>query len=142
MGLDGALVTGAGDAVLSQGLTPIVLPPFRNIVIDDIGRITIEPLDGAPGERLEVATIGTIDAAGLKLSKDEDGQIRPVSGPLPRPDQTAKVAQGVLEGSNVNATEELIASIDLQRSFELNMKMISTAKEIDEAGSRLLRMPE
>ena len=60
----------------------------------------------------------------------------------PRPDQTAKVAQGVLEGSNVNATEELIASIDLQRSFELNMRMISTAKEIDEAGSRLLRMPE
>jgi flagellar basal-body rod protein FlgF len=142
VGLDGTLVTGAGDAVLSQGMAPIVLPPFRNIVIDDLGRITIEPLDGAPGERLEVATIGTTDGAGLKLSKDADGQIRPVTGALPRPDQTAKVAQGVLEGSNVNATEELIASIDLQRSFELNMRMISTAKEIDEAGSRLMRMPE
>ena len=50
--------------------------------------------------------------------------------------------QGALEGSNVNATEELISSIELQRSFELNIRMISTAKEIDEAGSRLLRMPE
>lgn len=142
VGLDGTLVNGAGDAVLSQAMTPIVLPPFRNIVIDDLGRITIEPLDGAPGERLEVATIGTTDAAGLKLSKDEDGQIRPVTGQLPRPDQSAKVLQGVLEGSNVNATEELIASIDLQRGFELNMKMISTAKELDEAGARLMRMPE
>lgn len=142
VGLDGTLVNGAGDAVLSQTMATITLPPFRNIVIDDVGRITIEPIDGAPGERLEVATIGTTSATGLKLVKGEDGQIRPTTGPLPRPDQTAKIAQGVLEGSNVNSTEELIDSIDLQRSFELNMRMISTAKELDEAGSRLMRLPE
>lgn len=142
VGLDGALVNGAGEAILSQGMQPIVLPPHRNLVIDEVGRISVEPLDGAPGERLDVGMIGTTKATGLKLVKGEDGQIRPVSGPLPRPDQTAKVVQGVLEGSNVNATEELIASIDLQRSFELNMRVVSTAKEIDEAGSRLLRMPE
>lgn len=142
VGLDGALVNGAGEAILSQGLQPIVLPPHRNPVIDELGRITIEPLDGAPGERIEVAMIGTTTAPGIKLVKGEDGQIRPVTGPLPRPDQTAKVVQGALEGSNVNPTEELIASIDLQRSFELNMRVVSTAKEIDEAGSRLMRMPE
>lgn len=142
IGLDGALVNGAGEAVLSQGLAPIVLPPHRNIVIDELGRITVEPLDGAPGERLEVATIGTTLAQGAKLLKGEDGQIRPVTGPLPPPDQGAKIAQGVLEGSNVNATEELIASIDLQRTFELNLKVVSAAKEIDEAGARLLRMPD
>ena len=50
--------------------------------------------------------------------------------------------QGALEGSNVNATEELISSIDLKRSFELNMRVVSTAKELDEAGTRLLAMPE
>ncbi|MEY4982694.1 MAG: hypothetical protein RIR62_960 [Pseudomonadota bacterium] len=142
IGLDGALVNGAGEAVLSQGLQPIVLPPHRNIVIDELGRITIEPLDGAPGERLEVAMIGTTLAQGLALAKGEDGQIRPQTGPLPAPDQAAKVAQGVLEGSNVNPTEELIASIDLQRSFELNMRVISAAKEIDEAGAQLLRAPD
>lgn len=142
VGLNGELVNGAGDAVLSQAMTPITLPPFRNIVIDDIGRITIEPIDGAPGERLEVATIGTTDAAGLRLTKGEDGQIRPIGAPMPMPNQTAKIAQGVLEGSNVNSTEELISSIDLQRSFELNMRMVSTAKELDEAGVRLMRMPD
>lgn len=142
IGLDGTLVNGSGEAVLDQGLQPIVLPPNRNVVIDDLGRITVEPLDGAPGERVEVATIATTQARGVKLMKGEDGQIRPHSGPLPAPDQAAKVVQGVLEGSNVNPTEELIASIDLQRSFEMNMKVIAAAKEIDEAGAQLLRAPD
>jgi flagellar basal-body rod protein FlgF len=142
IGLDGALVNGAGEAILSDAMQPIVLPPHRNLVVDELGRISIEPLDGAPGERIEAAIIGTTQAAGLRLVKGEDGQIRPANGPMPPPDQTAKVIQGALEGSNVNPTEELIASIDLQRSFELNMRIVSTAKELDEAGSRLMRMPD
>jgi len=142
VGLGGELVNGAGEAVLDQGLRPIVLPPFRKIVVNEVGTISIEPIDGAPGERIELATIATTLATGARLLKGEDGQIRPVTGPVPQPDQQAKVLQGALEGSNVNATEELIASIDLQRNFELNMRVVSTAKEIDEAGTSLLRMPE
>lgn len=139
---DGTLVNGAGEQVLSQGMQPIVLPPFRDIVIDDTGRITVAPQDGAPGEMIEIASIGTTLASGVKLTKGLDGQIRPESGPVPRPDQGAKVLQGVLEGSNVNSTAELIDSIDLQRSFELNMRMVSTAKELDEAGVSLMRLPQ
>jgi flagellar basal-body rod protein FlgF len=41
----------------------------------------------------------------------------------------------------VNATAELIASIELQRTFEMNLRMIQTARDIDEAGSSLLRLP-
>lgn len=142
LGLNGELINGAGEAILSQDQQPIIIPPFRDIVVNELGTITIEPLDGAPGELLEVATIATTLATGQALLKGQDGQIRPATGPLPAPDQGAKVLQGVLEGSNVNTTEELISSIDLQRNFELNLRMISTAKELDEAGTRLLRMPE
>lgn len=140
---DGALVNGAGEAVLNNALQPITIPPFRSIVVNELGAITIEPLDGAPGERVEVATIATTNATPENLIKGLDGHIRPPPGsPLPPPNQGGRIAQGALEGSNVNATEELISSIELQRAFELNIRMISTAKEIDEAGSRLLRMPE
>lgn len=38
--------------------------------------------------------------------------------------------------------EELVSSIELQRTFELNLRMISSAKELDESGARLLRPPE
>ncbi|AWB49656.1 flagellar biosynthesis protein FlgF [Gemmobacter aquarius] len=141
VGLDGSLVNGANEAILGANQQPITIPPFRNIVVDEVGRITIEPIEGAPGERLEVATIATTLANGADLVKGEDGQIRPKTGPLPAADQLAKVRQGVLEGSNVNSTEELISSIDLQRSFELNMRVVSTAKELDEAGVSLMRLP-
>lgn len=140
---DGILRTGAGDAILDQGLQPIEVPPFRSLTVNEIGTISIEPLDGEPGERVEIATIATTLAPGAILTKGLDGQIRPADGrPVPAPDQGGKVLQGVLEGSNVNSTEELITSIDIQRSFELNLRLISSAKELDEAGTRLLRMPE
>ncbi|NBO21487.1 MAG: flagellar hook-basal body complex protein [Rhodobacteraceae bacterium] len=141
-GLDGKLVNGAGDAILDQRMQPIILPPNRQVVIDDVGRIQIQPIDQPNGPLEEVTTIATTLAPGTKLAKGADGQIRSVTGPMPSPDQQAKVVQGALEGSNVNSTEELISSIDLQRSFELNLRMISTAKELDEAGTRLMRMPE
>ena len=46
-----------------------------------------------------------------------------------------------LEGSNINAVEEMIVSLDQQRQFELNVKLIRIAKDIDEAASNLMRMP-
>ena len=52
------------------------------------------------------------------------------------------MVQGYLEGSNVNTVQELIENMQRQRTFELNVRMISVAREIDEAGtSKVLRMP-
>lgn len=141
--LDGRLLNGAGEPVLDSAMAPITLPPFRNVVVDDLGTITIEPLEGAPGERLTVATIATVvPGADVALTKGSDGQIRTPLGTVPAANQGARVMQGVLERSNVNPTEELLASIDQQRGFELNMRLISEAKTLDEAGNRLLGLPE
>ena len=139
----GELTNGAGERVLNAGLTPIVLPPYRNMQITEVGQILIEPSGGAPGERVEVGLIATVvPDEGLLLGKGLDGLIRPVEGAeLPEPNQLASLRQGVLEGANINTTEELIASIELQRAFEMNMQMISTAKELDEAGASLMRAP-
>lgn len=139
---DGSLVNGAGEAMLSDALQPITVPPFRSFQVDDAGIITIEPQGGATGEKVQVARLGTVNPEGVALHKGLDGQIRMADGTVPPPDQSARVLQGVREGSNVNATEELIASIDLQRSFEINLRMITTARELDEAGARLMRMPD
>lgn len=143
IGNGGALLNGAGEQMLNIQMEPIVLPPFRDLVVDDLGQITIQPLDAVDGERVAVAVLATINPADdLPLQKSADGRIRPADGTaLPPPDQQARVLQGVREGSNVNATAELIASIELQRTFELNLRMIQTARDIDESGSALLRMP-
>ena len=140
--VDGTLMNGAGQTMLDGALQPIVLPPLRSMVIDDLGQVMIEPLDGPPGQMVRAATLASVVPNGVDLQKSPDGLIRAVDAPLPPPDQRARIVQGMLESSNVNAIEELVQSIDLQRTFELNMKMISTAKDLDESGTRLLRMPD
>lgn len=142
IGPDGRLLNGAGDLMLDTALQPINLPPSRAIVVDQSGTIWIEPLGGAPGEQVQVATLATVVVQDETLEKGGDGQVRTTDGTVPPPNQGARVMQGVLEGANVNVTEELVASIDLQRTFEINLRMITTAQEVDEAGARLMRMPE
>lgn len=141
--IDGTLKNGAGEAMLGPDLQPIQLPDYRNIRITDIGEIFIEPVGAVGGETVLAGVLATvIPDEGLKLTKGLDGQIRPVEGPLPPPDQRAEVLQGTLEGSNVNPVEELLASMQMQREFELGMRMVMTAREIDEGGAQVLQAPE
>ena len=137
----GRLVNGANELMLNAAFEPIVVPPYRSIQITEVGQVVIEPIGGAEGEKIEIGLLATVVPDGEQLSKSEDALIRRVDGTVPEPNQMAIVRQGVLEGSNVNATEELLATIDIQRGFEMNMKMITTAKELDEAGASLMRPP-
>jgi flagellar basal-body rod protein FlgF len=73
--------------------------------------------------------------------KSLDGHIRKVDGTVPAVDQTARFGQGYLEASNVSAIEELINNIDMQRQFEINIKLIKKASDLDEVGSKLLSLP-
>ncbi|OZA92704.1 MAG: flagellar basal body rod protein FlgG, partial [Erythrobacter sp. 34-65-8] len=40
------------------------------------------------------------------------------------------IRQGMLEASNVNVVEELVAMIEAQRAYEINSKMISAVDEM------------
>jgi flagellar basal-body rod protein FlgF len=48
----------------------------------------------------------------------------------------------MLEASNVNSVEELISTMELQRQFEVSIKLISLAEDIDRAGAEVMRLPE
>jgi flagellar basal-body rod protein FlgF len=139
----GLLTDGAGNPMLDSAQAQIVIPPFQSMTIDDVGQIVIEPMGGAAGETEVVGVLATVKPdAGTTLQKSDDGHIRLPDGKVPVPNQGARVVQGVLERSNVNTTEELIASIELQRSFEVNLRLITAARDMDEAGASLMRMPE
>lgn len=139
----GLLRNGAGELMLDTNLNPITLPAYRQLIVDELGQISIEGVDAAPGEFAPVATLATVvPDPDLVLLKSEDGNIRDPMGALPAPNQQSRIVQGMLEGSNVNTVEELVSSIELQRSFEIGIKMISMAKELDESGTRIMRMPD
>ena len=73
--------------------------------------------------------------------KSLDGHLRLASGGVPGADQTAVLSQGFLESSNIDAVSELIGSMEDQRQFEINIKLISLSKEIDEGGASIMRLP-
>jgi len=137
---EGQLVNGAGALVLSQNLQPIQVPPFRKLIVTEGGELLIEPLAGEPGVTEALGQLGLVSGEGLELKKDDDGEIRPVGAELVA-DQNVKIRQGFLEESNVNPIDELVASMGYQRSYELNLKLIKMASEMDQSTSSLLRMP-
>ena len=62
------------------------------------------------------------------LQRGDDGLFRAADGDLPA-DADARVQDGALEGSNVNAVETMVAMIAAARQFELQMKMLQNAEE-------------
>ena len=139
----GFLIDGAGSKVLDNGGAPLEIPGNKKLIVAENGDVFIEPLNGAPGERQQVGTIGTSLGGSEEdpLIKSLDGHLRLSSGGIPDADQAAVLSQGFLEGSNIDAVSELVGTMEDQRQFEINIKLISLSKEIDEGGSSLMRLP-
>ncbi len=54
------------------------------------------------------------------------------------PMATARLADGVLEGSNVNAVGTMVDMIAAARQFEAQMKLLTTAETNDKTAAQLL----
>ena len=139
----GLLIDGAGSKVLDNAGAPLEIPGNKKLIVAENGNVFIEPLNGAPGERQLVGTIGTSLGGSEEdpLIKSLDGHLRLSSGGIPDADQAAVLSQGFLEGSNIDAVSELVGTMEDQRQFEINIKLISLSKEIDEGGSSLMKLP-
>ena len=149
---NGELLDGAGNKVLDAGMQPLVIPAFREINITAQGEILIQPIAAAPGELpVNAGTIATyVPQEGDILKKSLDGRIRfepniNQDGTIEQvpiePNQQGKLVNGFLEKSNVNAVEEMVNTIDQMRKFEMHVKLIQMAEELDQAGASLLRIP-
>jgi flagellar basal-body rod protein FlgF len=138
---DGTLRDGTGTQPLSVDLEPITIPPHRKISISGDGIIEIEPLNAPLGQRVRVGQLATTFGSEVPLGKTIDGFVRPVDGSVPEPDNRTVLLSGFLEGSNVQSVDELVTGIDQSRAYEINVKFITTAQEIDEASASLMRMP-
>ncbi len=114
---------------------------MSKIEIGRDGTISVLP-QGAPAEEMEeidrIKLVKTNDSA---LFKDTNGLFRHKEPNQPyEADPTVQIMTGAIEGSNVNAVGEMTALIDLQRQFEMQVKMMSTAEEMDKSSDSLLRM--
>ena len=138
---DGSLENGTSQKILNTELVPIQVPDHRSLKISDDGEVIIEPRGSPQGTEQRIGKIALTLAAGVELKKFADGEIRSIDGTVPPLDNSVRVLPKHVELSNVNITEELINSIEDQRQYEINIKMISSASELDEAGTSLMRLP-
>ena len=135
----GLLTTGDGLAVLGEG-GPIVLPQMDSVSVAQDGSIWGVPQGGDPANPQQVDKLKLVNAAGSSIAKGKDGLFREVNGGALPSDPLATVTSGSLEGSNVNATAALIQMIEASRAYETQVKMIDTAKQLDDGGASLMRL--
>jgi len=138
---NGMLMNSQGHLVLGESGSPITLPvPLSKVEIGNDGTISVVP-QGAPANAMEaVDRIKLVKPDNRSLYKDSIGLFRSQD---PNATYTAaadvQLLTGALEGSNVNAVGEMTSLIDLQRQFEMQVKMMSTAEDMDKASDSLLR---
>ncbi|EGU32000.1 flagellar basal body rod protein FlgF [Vibrio sp. N418] len=139
--INGLLISGNGNLVLGEGGAPITLPvPVSKVEIGNDGTISVLP-QGAPADAMEVVDrVKLVRIDNQSLFKDVNGLFRSKNpNAAYETDAGVKLLKGAIEGSNVNAVGEMTALIDLQRQFEMQVKMMSTAEEMDKASDTLLR---
>lgn len=137
----GLLTTGDGNPVLGDG-GPITLPPADSITIAKNGGIWIVPQGGDPAQPQQVDTLKLVSPKGSQIAKGLDGLFREKNGGALPQDPDATVTAEALEGSNVNATQALVQMIEASRAWETQIKLVSTAKEMDDGGASLMRLPD
>lgn len=136
----GLLTTGDGHPVIGEG-GPVTIPPADEIRIDKDCTLWIVPPGGDPAAPQKVDRLKLANPAGSDVVKHIDGLFRVKGGGILPGDPTASVTRGALEGSNVNATQALVAMIDASRQWETQIKLLTTARELDTDTASLMRLP-
>ncbi|ADR18359.1 flagellar basal-body rod protein FlgF [Calditerrivibrio nitroreducens] len=126
---DNELVNGSGYRVLSRNNQPIVING-NDVVFLPTGEVMV---NGVQVDQLNIATFEDntrLQKVGRNLFAAVD--ILPVEMENPN------IMQGYIEGSNVNAVEEMVKMIEANRGFETYQKVIQTIDQLNEKASNEL----
>ncbi|CBA15931.1 flagellar basal body rod protein FlgF [Xanthomonas albilineans] len=140
---NGQLVTASGRAVLDTEGNPMSIPPHQSLEIGNDGTVSIVPLGEGPQAMSAIGTLKVVTAPADQLTRRPDGLMRNISEDptkaFPLATGTA-LHTGALEGSNVDAAGALVQMIQLQRQFEMQVKVIKNGDENAQSANTLLRL--
>lgn len=138
---NGQLVTAGGRQLLDEQGNPIALPPHQSLEIGQDGTLSIVPLGEGPQTVAIVGRLRVVDAGQDQLSRGRDGLMRNADPEQPLAQAPGNVlTSGALEESNVDAAGALVQMIQLQRQFEMQVKVIKHGDENAQSANTLLRL--
>lgn len=136
----GVLQNGDGLPVIGDS-GPITVPPGSKVTIAPDGGVMVSNPQTPDQPPTQIAKLKLASWRGSTIEKDLNGLFRvPGGGVLPT-DEEARVQPGALEQSNVDPSQVLVEMVEAQRLYDLRTKIVGTAKELDEQGAALMRMP-
>lgn len=128
-----------GRPLLGDG-GEIMVPPQAQLTIAADGSITGYIPTDPPTQLGQVGQIKRVKPAEQQLVRGEEGLFHlaePNAQPLAM-DNSVKLLSGVLEGSNVNPAEAMVAMIANARTFEMQMKVVHSANDNAQRANQLL----
>ncbi|MCU7837736.1 MAG: flagellar basal-body rod protein FlgF [gamma proteobacterium symbiont of Taylorina sp.] len=135
----GMLMTGTGLPVLGDG-GPITIPPSQKIDIMGDGTISIVPMGAENDATAVVGRLKLVKPDIKDLEKNDAGLIVMKNGQPAEVDGTVRLVAGMVEGSNVNAITEMVNMMSLSRQYEMQVKLMKKAEEMDQTSSQLMRL--
>ncbi len=105
------------------------------------GSVTIQPEGQGPEALVQIDR--------LKLVKPDHGALTQRRGRADAHEEqraaalrvrTCRCVSGMLEGSNVNAVNEMTSILELARQFDLEVRLMKSAEQNDEAATQLLQV--
>lgn len=139
VGSDGLIRNAAGHLVLGDG-GPLSVPPNSQIAIGGDGTVTVVPLGQGPEAPATIGRLKVMRVEPQQIERGPDGLMRARAGETLTPASGSVLASGALEGSNVNLADSMVTMIQLARQFEMQVKLMKTAEQNDQASASLMRL--
>jgi flagellar basal-body rod protein FlgF len=135
---DGQLTDSRGNAVMGSS-GPITISPSTNISIGADGTISTVPLGQGPNSVSTLDKIRLVNPDSSQLTQGSDSLMHMADGSTADTDPTVTLASGVLEGSNVNPSAELVKMIALSRQYDMQVKSIKASEDNADSAIKLLQ---
>lgn len=135
---DGQLTDSRGNAVMGSS-GPITISPSTEISIGTDGTISTVPLGQGPNSVSTIDKIRLVSPDPTQLTQGSDGLMHMADGGTAEADPTVTLASGVLEGSNVNPSAELVKMIALSRQYDMQVKSIKTSEDNADSAIKLMQ---
>jgi len=134
---NGILTSPDGLPVIGDG-GPITVPPGVVLSIGGDGTISAVNDGSNPGPSNPIGRLKLVNPPEANLTRGTDGLF--VSSSAAPIDETVKVVNGSLEGSNVNVVQSMVNMISLARQFDMQMNMLKETESADAKACELLQL--